>query len=110
MKLPNGDQVIVDIAKLRDYSLNPKHPEGKHKARLFASALGLTQQDAQRLMAQLVVAAREGNCQLGRKTAHGQRYILDFTVDRQGARARLRSVWNVRPSEDFPPLVTCYVL
>ncbi len=110
MKLPNGDRVTVDIAKLREYSLNPQHPEGKHKARVFAAALGLTQQDAPWLLAQLVVVAREGECQLGRKTAHGQRYVLDFTVDRQGVRARLRSVWNIRPGEDFPRLVTCYVL
>lgn len=31
---------MVDIAKLRDYCLNPLHDEGKHKARVFASALG----------------------------------------------------------------------
>jgi hypothetical protein len=40
MKLPNAGQAIVDIAKLRDYSLSPTHEEGKHKARVFAAALG----------------------------------------------------------------------
>ena len=110
MKLPNADRAVVDIAKLRDYSLDPRHPEGKHKARVFASALGLAQRDAPWLLAQLVVAAREGECVLGKKTEHGQRYILDFTVDRPGQRARIRSVWNVRPGEDYPRLVSCYVL
>ena len=41
--LPNPDRAVVDLAKLRDYCLNPQHEEGKHKARVFASALGLTQ-------------------------------------------------------------------
>jgi hypothetical protein len=31
---------------LRDYSLDVVHKEGKHKARVFASALGLTRNDA----------------------------------------------------------------
>ena len=46
MKLPNAPRAVVDIAKLRDYSLNPKHPEGKHKARVFAAALDLGIADA----------------------------------------------------------------
>jgi hypothetical protein len=46
MKLPNAERVFVDIAKLRDYSLDPVHPEGKHKARVFAAALGLSRNEA----------------------------------------------------------------
>lgn len=40
MKLPNAENAVIDIAKLRDYSLNPNHPEGKHKARVFQAKLG----------------------------------------------------------------------
>jgi hypothetical protein len=48
MRLPNGEQAFVDnIAKLRDYSLSPLHKEGRHKARVFASALGQDSADAQ---------------------------------------------------------------
>ncbi len=32
MKLPNGDQAIIDERKLVDYCLNADHEEGKHKA------------------------------------------------------------------------------
>ena len=39
MKLPNADRAFVDIAKLRDYSLNAEHKEGKHKARVFVIRL-----------------------------------------------------------------------
>jgi len=110
MKLPNVERAFVDIAKLRDYSLDLAHAEGKHKARVFAAALGLARNDANWLRDQLLTAARSQDCQPGRKTNHGQRYVLDFTLVHQGKSARLRSVWNVRPAEDFPRLVTCYVL
>jgi hypothetical protein len=110
MKLPNASHALVDIAKLRDYSLDVAHPEGKHKARVFAAALGLTRNDANWLREQLLQIVSMENCLPGKKTNHGQRYILDFTLVHRGKSARLRSVWNVRPNEDFPRLVTCYVL
>lgn len=110
MKLPNGNRAHVDIAKLRDYSLDPAHKEGRHKARVFAAALGLTRNDVDWLRDQLLAAARTFDCQPGQKTDHGQRYLLDFALAHQGKSARLRSVWNVRPKEDFPRLITCYVL
>ena len=56
MRLPNADRAIVEVAKLQDYSLNPAHGVGKHKARVFRSALGFTSNDAERLR-QLVLNA-----------------------------------------------------
>jgi len=44
MKLPNGEHAIVDIVKLRDYALSQHHPRGRHKARVFLSALDLERQ------------------------------------------------------------------
>lgn len=38
MKLPNGDRAVISMGKLRGYCLNPEHPSGRHKARVFASA------------------------------------------------------------------------
>jgi hypothetical protein len=110
VQLPNAERAFVDIAKLRDYSLSPQHKEGRHKARVFAAALGLDVSDSEWLAERLKEAAREHDCQLGKRTAYGQRYLLDFDLRRGQKTARLRSVWNVRPGEDFPRLVTCYVL
>ena len=47
MKVPNADQAEVDIRKLQEYSLNMEHRTGKNKARVFASALDLTIDDAE---------------------------------------------------------------
>ena len=40
---------MVDIRKLRDYCLNLEHDDGKHKARLFSSILGMTAEHAEEL-------------------------------------------------------------
>jgi hypothetical protein len=81
MKLPNAERAFVDIAKLRDYSLDVVHKEGKHKARVFTAALGLTRNNADWLREQLLSVARTHDCRLGRKTIHGQRYVLDFALN-----------------------------
>jgi hypothetical protein len=49
MKLQNGDRAIIPIGKLLGYCLNPNHPKGKHKARVFKSALGITADNAEPL-------------------------------------------------------------
>lgn len=110
MKLPNAERAFVDIAKLRDYSLNAEHEEGKHKARVFAAALGLGIEDAEWLREKLVTVAKSEDCRLGRKTEYGQRYLIDFGLSHEGKSARLRSVWIVRTGEDLPRLATCYVV
>ena len=109
MKLPNAKRAVVDIAKLRDYSLNPRHPEGKHKARVFAGALGLRMADAAWLREQILRVAHEADCRLARRTDYGQRFLIDFDVTFHDKTTRLRSAWIVRSSEDFPRMTTCYV-
>ncbi|WP_375470488.1 DUF6883 domain-containing protein [uncultured Nostoc sp.] len=46
MKLANGEQAEISIQKLIGYCLNPEHPSGKHKARVLASILGITLENA----------------------------------------------------------------
>jgi hypothetical protein len=41
MRIPNGHRANLGT-KLEDYVLNPAHIEGRHKARVFGSALGIT--------------------------------------------------------------------
>ena len=110
MKLPNGHLAVVDLVKLRDYSLSPTHAEGKHKARVFRAALGLTESDASWRRDQLLRVAAEAECEPSRITDHGRRYVIDAVLERTGRLAKVRAVWNVRPGEVFPRLITCFVL
>jgi hypothetical protein len=49
MLIPNAENAVVDVRKLRDYCLNLEHENGKHKARLFSSILRMTIDDAEEL-------------------------------------------------------------
>ena len=70
MKLPNAQNAVVNIAKLRDYSLNPNHPEGKHKARAFREKLRIRRDDAELLRGLILeaVLAAEGSNRCQRRT------------------------------------------
>jgi hypothetical protein len=110
MQIPNADGAVVDIRKLRDYCLNPLHDEGKHKARLFASALGMTVADAGALREILLQMIKTRDAQLGRQDVYGQRYIVDFRLEWQGRQATLRSGWIIEQGSNTPRLTTCYPL
>ena len=80
MKLPNAENAVVDVAKLRDYCLNPNHPEGKHKARVFKETLGITHDDAERLRQVILEAALKAEATKQESTDFGRRFIVDFQV------------------------------
>jgi hypothetical protein len=110
MKIPNAGRAIVDIRKLQDYCLNAAHDEGKHKARLFAAALGMTANDADDLRDGLLQAVKTYDAKLGRRDEYGQRYIVDFMFDWRGKRAMVRSGWIIEHDSETPRLTTCYPL
>lgn len=111
MRLPNGDQAIVEMAKLTDYCLSFEHPRGRHKARRFLSALGLTREHAGELRDALLVAAADSDTVVaGESDRFGRRYVIDFEYVGPGGSAWVRSGWIVRADEIAPRLTTCYVI
>lgn len=110
MFLPNRERAVVELGKLRDYCLNPEHPRGKHKARVFAAALGMTFADAARLQQLLLDAALTDQAEVGEADEFGRRYVLDLAVVGINELVTIRSTWIVRADEEVPRLVTCYVL
>lgn len=109
MKWPNSERAVVEIEKLRSYCLNPHHPRGRNKARVFAS-VGIREGDARELMTVLLQAVREAEAQVGILNVYGQRYIVDFDWVRQSRTVRIRSTWIVLTGQDLPRLTSCYVL
>jgi Domain of unknown function (DUF6883) len=110
MRLPNGDRADLG-AKLEDYVLNPRHREGRHKARVFESALGITLANGDVLRQAILSAAdnADDDLLLG-NNGHGEIYILRFPLQTQKGVATVLTVWIVRDGEDFPRLITCYIL
>ncbi len=110
MLIPNANNAIVDIRKLRDYCLNTEHDDGKHKARLFSSILGMKAEHAEELRLILLKIIRIHEAVLGRSDRFGQRYTVDFEITWQNRNATLRSGWIIEHSSDIPKLTTCYPL
>ena len=109
MKLPRGDSAIVDHEKLTGYCLNPQHPRGKHKARVFEAALGLTAENVDELCAALVAAAATQEAQPVSSDRFGDRYLIDFEIKGSTGAGIVRSLWIVRRGDSAPRLASCYV-
>ena len=110
MKLPNADRAVVDIEKLRDYCLSTSHPRGRHKARVFTTTLGITSDDVEELKQAILSAVITEEATSTERDEYGQRYMVDFSMKRQGKEAVIRSSWIVRAGENYPRLTSCYVL
>jgi hypothetical protein len=54
LQLPRRHDAEIPPAKHRDYPLNPDHDQGNHKARVFASTLGIRQDDWEYLADQIM--------------------------------------------------------
>jgi hypothetical protein len=110
MKLPNPELTIIDLKKLSDYCLNPEHPDGQHKARVFKAALGISLENVEELRLALLEAIRVNEAVIDKSNQYGQKYVIDFTMARAKQQATIHSVWIVKYTEDFARLVTCYIL
>lgn len=111
MKLPNGHRADLGT-KLEDYTLNPQHPQGKHKARVFESVLGITLRNNAGVLRQaLLDAAANSNEATARgDNGFGVTYDLRFPLETAEGRATVLSGWIILHGEDFPKLTTCYIL
>lgn len=109
MKLPNPHKAVVEIEKLRDYSLNLNHSVGGHKARVFKAALGLTERDAAWLRERALEIAVTGEAVPGSASVFGHKYVIDAWITNKGMTALVRFSWIIEFGTDFPRLTSCYV-
>ena len=109
-KLSNPDKAIINLDKLAGYCPNPEHQDGQHKARVFRSALDLGIENVEVLRIALLKAVRDQMAIPTKRNAYGQKYTIDFEMNNSGKTTKVRSAWIVRNDENFPRLVTCYVL
>lgn len=110
MRLPNGDRADLGT-KLEDYVLNPRHREGRHKARVFESILDITLAKSDVLrQAMLSAAENSDDAEPLGNNGHGEVYVLRFLLETEKGSATVLSAWIVRDGEDFPRLITCYIL
>ena len=110
MKLPNGERANLGT-KIEGYVLNPSHWEGRHKARVFESVLGIALSNRSLLNdAILAAAANSDEAEAIGDNGHGMVYLLRFPLTTAHGTALILSAWIILHGEDFPRLVTCYIL
>ncbi len=109
-KLPNGNKAVAPIEKFTEYLLNPEHPTGRHKARVFKAALGVTRANAAYLRDTVKAVAVTDDAMRQEPTPYGERYVIDFQLKTNSGTAMVRTAWMIRNDEDFPRLTSCYVL
>ncbi|MBI2928065.1 MAG: hypothetical protein HYY24_20515 [Verrucomicrobia bacterium] len=110
MKLPNGERAELGT-KLEDYSLNPFHRHGQHKARVFESVLGITLANREVLATALLDAAANSEEAVAKgDNGFGETYVSRFRLTTEKGTALVLSAWIVRHGEDFPRLTTCFIV
>ena len=108
MKLPNGTQAEISMDKLLGYCLNPNHATGKHKARVFAAALSITSENAQDLLALIKAAAVEGEVIQQSTSPFGETFKVDWIIPNT-ANIKLRTIWEISPSNPNPRLISAFL-
>jgi len=109
-ELPNSQNAVIELVKLRDYCLSTEHPRGRHKARVLREALGLTVDDAEWLQQKLLDGIQNRLAEKQETDSFGSRWRVDLPLTRQKRSAVLRTGWIIKTGEQFPRLITCWVL
>ncbi len=108
--LPNFDKAEINPKKLTDYALNPDHPVGGNKARVFKSALGYDKNNAGELIEQIYSKLPESEAVMGKLDQYGQRYTVDMSITGvNGNTATVRTGWIVKTECEIPSLTTLYI-
>jgi hypothetical protein len=110
MFLPNVQNAFIDDRKLIDYCLSENHPVGKHKARVFMSALGFSLEHFQELKEGILNKILESEAIQTEINQYGVLYVVDVNIKNPPKEAIVKTSWIVRKDEDFPRLTSCYVI
>jgi hypothetical protein len=100
------EKTNIDPRKLRDYLLNPAHPEGATKAQ-YLSEMGYNQENYRILEVDLRSQHLTCDAQPGKVSIYGVKYeIVAPLVGPNGKKRLIRSVWMIRKSDSFASLIT----
>lgn len=109
--LPNVEKVIVDSRKVTDYALNPNNLSGgANKARVFESALGYNQSNADHLIQQIQSKLPTSEAVLAKLDKYGQRFTIDIPITGPNGKTTIvRTGWILEPDSQVPRMTTIFV-
>lgn len=107
--LPRHRDAVVPDAKLH-YCLDPNHPTGSHKARVFKAALGLGLVDVPALRRLIRGGIASNEAELRYVLRDGtERWVVEWPVVGRLGIMRFITVWNVERQDPRPRLISCYL-
>lgn len=108
--VPNAENAIIDSNKIIGYALNKDHPVGGNKAKVFESALGYNQRNANELINKIQDGVRQNPAILGKSDQYGQRFTVDMPIKGpNGNTVVVRTGWILDKGSKVPRLSTTYV-
>jgi hypothetical protein len=110
MLLPDAERAFADDSKFVDYCLNPAHPIGKHKARVFAASLRIGLDNWPVLRDAVLLAVLTWPAVHQGRNGYGELYVVDFLMEHDTRTALVRTSWIIHDDENFPRLTSCYVI
>jgi hypothetical protein len=110
MLLPNANKAIIKEEKITEYVLNFDHFEGKNKARVFSSVLGLKKENADYLINAIRAAILINDAVKQSESAFGIKYSVEFDLIFKKKIARVRTGWLIEKGNNIPRLITCFIL
>lgn len=108
--LLNAEHAVVDYRKLSTYSLDPTHPTGGHKARVFQSALGYSPTNADVLGLRVQEGILSAPAKMLDPINFGQKMAVDIPIlGVNGETAIVRTGWIYETDSLVPRLTTIFV-
>ncbi|MFZ4626250.1 MAG: DUF6883 domain-containing protein [Rhodoferax sp.] len=107
--LPNAASAVVSRQKVFDYALNPDHPIGKEKARVFESALGFNASNGQELINQIFSKVAAFPAVERMETEYGRSFRADIPVTGPGGSGIVITGWVIDIGTTVPRLATLRV-
>ncbi|MEB2742788.1 type VI secretion system tube protein TssD [Citrobacter portucalensis] len=108
--LLNAKHAVIDPKKIASYALNPEHPVGGNKARVFESALGFNPSNAGILVSRVQQGIISSSAELGAYDKFGQRMSVDIPIiGVNGETAIVRTGWMYETDSLVPRMTTINV-
>lgn len=109
--LPNFQTAEIPRQKLINYSLDPLHKEGQHKALVFKAALDFDQSNWEELARAIRAELPYYPAVTGSEGIWGKKYEVILPITGKNERTvNVLTVWIIRLETNFPTFVTALVV
>jgi len=109
--LPNYRKAVIAPEKLRDHHLNPVSARGRHKARVFKSALGFDQSNWEVLRQAILDELPYHEGVLRKQTEYGDEYTVVLLITGpNGETSEVLTGWIIEHGLNYPHLTSARVI